>query len=125
MRAVRSGHFAAQPRRGEDLARIAEASRVERVAYALHQREIVRAEHPRHVAVLVGADAVLASQRSAGLDTVGEDFRRDFDRLVRLPWYPLVVADQRMQIAVAGVKHVADRQTRSPFEIADAREHLR
>ena len=92
---------------------------------ALHQREIVRREHRRHVLRLVRADAVLAGQRAARLDAVGEDLRGDLGRLVRLARNPLVVTDQRMQIAVAGVKDVADAKPRGPLERADARQHLR
>ena len=37
---------------------------------------------------------------------------------------PLVVADQRMQVAVAGVEHVADAQAGFDLERADSCEHL-
>ena len=43
---------------------------------------------------------------------------------LRLPGNLLVVADQRMQVAVAGMEHVADAQAAARLELADALEHL-
>src|SRR5207237_8453641 len=107
------GALATWPRRREPLAWIGEAARIERGAHALHEREILRRKHRRHVLRFVGADAVLACQRSARLDAVRQDLGGDLRRLVRLARHALVVADQRMQIAIAGVEDVADAQTRS------------
>src|SRR6185436_13225686 len=112
-------HFPTEARGGKHLARIAEAARIEHRAHALHQREIFGGEHRRHVLRLVGADAMLAGERPSGIDAVAQDLGGDFDRLFGLAGDPLVVADQRVQVAVAGVEHVADAQTRSLLQIAD------
>ena len=53
-----------------------------------------------------------------------EDLGGDLLGVFRLSGNRLVVADERMQVAVAGVKHVADAQARSRFQLADATEHL-
>ena len=96
-----------------------------RVAHLLHHVEVVVGEHARHVVPLVRADAVLTGDRAAGLDAVGEDLAGDFLGQRRLPRNPLVVADQRVQVAVAGVEDVADRQTRSLAERARSGRALR
>src|SRR4029079_9216007 len=64
------GHFAAQPRSGEDLPGIADARGIERAAQPLHRVEIGVGEHFGHIGRLVGADAMLACNGSAGVDTV-------------------------------------------------------
>ena len=103
-------------RRRKHLAGIADAGRIERAAHQLHRVEIGRRKHLRHRRRLVGADAVLARDRPAGLDAVRQDLRGDLFRELALPGNSLVVADERMKIAVAGVKHVADAQPRALFE---------
>ena len=85
MAAIGAGHFAAQPRRGKHLAGIAQAraDRTPTRTRCISARSSAR-EHRRHVLRLVGADAVLAGQRAAGVDAVGEDLRRHLGRLLRL-----------------------------------------
>ena len=117
MLAIRARHLAAQPRRRKHLARIADAVRIERAAHAAASRRDRPAVNiSRHVRLLVGADAVLAGDRAAGLDAVRQDLRRDLLGVLRLARDRLVVADERVQVAVARVKDVADAQARSRFE---------
>src|ERR1019366_2922302 len=68
-----AGHLAAQPGRGEDLARVAQVSGVERAADQLHGVQVVGAEHLGHVPGLVHADAVLAGDRAALFQARVED----------------------------------------------------
>src|SRR3954466_2879414 len=65
---VRTRNLAAQARRREDFARIAQALRIEGAADALHQRQVLGREHRRHVLRLVGADAMFAGQRTTRID---------------------------------------------------------
>jgi hypothetical protein len=128
-RGVTCGRRGRLPRPGgvdRDLAlpHTGEGARIEHRAHALHQREIFGGEHRRHVLRLVGADAVLAGERAAGIDAVAENLGGGFDRPFRLAGNPLVVADQRVEVAVAGMEDVADAQARSLLEIADAVQHL-
>ncbi len=81
-------------------------------------------EHLRHVGLLVGAHAVLAGDRAARLDAVVQDLGRDRLGVLGLAGNRGVVADQRVQVAVAGVKDVADAQPRALREIADAPQHF-
>src|SRR5262245_48834784 len=73
MRVIRSGHLAAESRRREHFARIAQPLRIEGAPYGKHDVQIVVREHLRHVVGFVRADAVLAGERSARVDAVLED----------------------------------------------------
>src|SRR6185436_9899013 len=108
MLAIRTGHFTAQARRRQHLAGITETTGIDRVAHLLHHVEIVLREHARHVIALVGTNAVFTGDRSTGFDAIGQDLPRHFFGQRGLSWYALVVADQRVQVAITGVEHVAD-----------------
>src|SRR6185369_9176497 len=125
MLSVRSRHFAAQPRCGKDLAGIAEAIRIECASQALHGVEIVLTEHLRHVRFLVSTHAVLAGDGSSSVDTVLKDFSSNRFGMFCLAGDRFVVADERVQIAVARVKDIADGQTGPSLEIANAAKDLR
>src|SRR5882724_1940707 len=96
--------------RGKHLARIAEAAGIERVLEALHQREVRRREDQRHEVGLLEADAVLARDRAADLRAHLHDLRAGGDDTRLLAGLARIVEDVRMQVAVAGVEHVADAQ---------------
>src|SRR6202000_246879 len=68
-----TGDLAAEPRGGEDLARVAQRVGVEGAADELHGVQGLRAEHLRHVARFIHPDAVLAGDRPAVLDARVED----------------------------------------------------
>src|SRR5690348_10363852 len=125
MLSIGTRDLAAKPRRRQDLARIAQPLPIECVAELLHHVQVVIAEHAGHVLLLVDADAVLAGDRTAGVYTVAEDLARRVLRELRLSGNLLVVTNQRMEIAVAGVKHVTDRETTANRQLADALQHLR
>ena len=100
--------------------------RIERAPHELHRVEIVRGEHLRHRCLLVGADAVLAGDRAAGVDAVRAGSpTATCSACSAWPGNGFVVADERMQVAVAGVKDVADAQARARFESANPAQHLR
>ena len=79
----------------------------------------------RHRAGLVGADAVLAGDRAAGVDAGLEDLLGEQLRALRLARDARVVEHERMEVAVAGVEDVADAQAGSLRELVDAAQHLR
>ena len=73
--------------------------------------EIDFVEHLRHQVALLDADAMFAGQHAADLDAEPQNMsapkssaRCEFAGLVR------VEEDERMQIAVAGMKHIGDAQ---------------
>src|SRR5690348_13716461 len=108
MGAVRTGHLAAEARRGEDLAGVRETARVERRTDALHHLEVDLGEHQRHRAGLVRADAVLAGDRAPGLDACLEDSRCELLRAGGLACDAAVVEHERVEVAVARMEDVAD-----------------
>src|SRR5207253_10186789 len=113
--------LAAAARRGEDLARVGEAVRIEGGLEAAHRVEIRGIELQREVAVLLHADPVLAGDRSAGLDARGEDLEPSLmhARQLRL----LGEQDERMQVAVAGVKYVRDAHAVPRSDFLDRAQH--
>src|SRR5437764_9264221 len=60
---------------------------------------------------LLHADAVLARDRSAGLDTVLENVVAGTLRTRKLVGFASVEQNNRMEIAVSSMKDIADRQT--------------
>src|SRR5262249_54599345 len=125
MLSVRPWHFTAQARGGEDLARIADARWIERATQKLHGIEVGLREHLGHVCLLVHAHSMLAGDGAPGLDAVLQNLSRHGFGVRGLTGNGFVVADQRMQVAVAGVEHVANPQARAGLESSDATEDLR
>ena len=78
----------------------------------------------RHVALLVDADAVLAGDRAAGLDARDDDLAGQLLGALGLALGVAVVADERVQVAVAGVEDVGHAQAVLARELVDAVEHL-
>ena len=101
-------YLAAQPGGGEDLARVAQAGRVERAPDQLHRVQVVGAEHLRHVPGLVHPDPVLAGDRAAVLQARVQDRARHLLGRLGLTGHLVVVEHQRVQVPVAGVEHVRD-----------------
>jgi hypothetical protein len=101
-------HLAAQPGSGKYLARVAQAGRVERAPDQLHGVQVVGAEHPRHVPGLVHADAVLAGDRAAVLQTGIQDRAGDLLGRFGLAGHLVVVEHQRVEVSVARVEDVRD-----------------
>ena len=109
MHPVRAGHLAAEARRRDHLARVADPERVERAAEPLEDVEVALGEHARHRARLVHADAVLAGQRAARVEAGVEDRLRELARPLGLAGVR-VVEDERVEVAVARVEDVADAE---------------
>ena len=114
MTPIRARDLAAQSRRREDLARVAQARGIERRPDSQHHTEVVGREHRRHVLRLVGADAVLAGERTAGLDAIRQDLRRDLDRSIGLAR----ARSRRSKSTDAGCRLPRERRCRSAVRIA-------
>src|SRR3954454_11237419 len=119
--AVGPGDLAAQPGRRHHLPGVGQPVGVERAAQLLERGEVGLGEHLRHVALLVDADAVLAGDRTARLDAGEHDLAR---QLLGALGLALAVADQRVEVAVAGVEDVADLQPVLLGQRVDALEHV-
>ena len=87
--------------------------------HAAHQVKIGVAEKQRHEFIFFHAHAVFAGQRATQLDTIAEDFMGSGDGVFKLPRIARIVEDDGMQVAVAGMKDIADGET---VFLADAAE---
>src|SRR5439155_10262399 len=124
MLAVGWADFHARLAGREDLPRVAEPARIERLLHAVHAGEIGLGEDERHVVDLLQPDAVLAGDGAAHLGADLQDLpaRRDDARL--LAWLPGVVEDIRVEIAVARVEDVADAEPMALDDLVHAAEHV-
>jgi hypothetical protein len=77
-------------------------------AFLLGQVGLV--EHGRHQVPLLGADAVLAGQHATHLDAQAQDVGAEGLRLLQVARHVGVEQDERVQVAVAGVEDIGDRQ---------------
>src|SRR5262245_50507228 len=121
---VGSWHLAAQPWSGEDLPRVAEALWIEGRSDELHDVQVVGREHLGHGLWFVCPNTVLTGNRPSGFDAVGQDFGADGSGLFRLAGHAFVVADERMEVAVARVKDIGDPQAGPGFELPDPVQDL-
>src|SRR5215212_9409757 len=100
--------LAAKAGGGEDLARVADPVRVEGAPQELHDVHVVGGEHLGHVLHLVAPDAVLARERPTVLQAGEDDLPGQLFGLVGLTRGVVVVEDERVEVAVAGVEDVGD-----------------
>src|SRR5262249_7080838 len=121
MRAVGDAALAAGLARGEDLAGIAEAARVESLAKLMHEGEVRLAEDERHVVHLLEPDAVLAGDGAADLGAALEDLAARLDHARFLTRNARIVEDVRVEIAVARVEDVAHAEAVRRRDLVDPR----
>ena len=100
--------LAAQPRRGEELAGVGDAVRVEGAAHQLHGVEVLGGELVRHLGLLLHADPVLTGDRAAGVDAQLRIAKPSCSASCGRSGHRVVEQDQRVQVAVAGVEDVRD-----------------
>src|ERR1700688_863793 len=114
---VHAAEFSATAELRKHLARIEQAFRIEGAFQPLLLIQVDLVEHRVHEIALLDADPMLARQNAANMNTEPEDLRAkrlspvQFTRLVG------VIKDQRMKVAVTGVKDVGHAQP-------EARLHL-
>src|SRR4030095_17148752 len=84
--------------------------RLEDGAGAVHHQQVVRGEEDRPLRDLLHADPVLAGHAAAELDARFEDLPPGREHARDLAAVALVEEDDRMDVAVAGVKDVADQE---------------
>ena len=105
-------------RAGEHLVRIAAALGIEHAPQQPHRVQILRSELLRHEIDFLHADAVLARDAAAQLDALFQDLVAGGERAADLIRIAFIVKNQRMNVAVAGVKDVRNAQ---PVLLAAAR----
>ena len=107
---VHAAEFSAAVQGREHLAGVEQALRVECTFQPLLLVEVDLAEHFAHQVALFDADAMFAGQHAAEFDAGPQDIGAEGFRPLHLAGLVGVIEDQRMQIAVAGMKHVGDPQ---------------
>ena len=94
----------------EHLAGVQQTVRVEGAFEALLMGEVGFVEHCSHEVALFDADPVLAGQHAADRNAQPEDVGTEGLGLLDLARLVGVVENERVQIAVAGMKHIGDAQ---------------
>src|SRR5664279_3123205 len=107
------------------LAGIKQALRVERAFQPLLLVEVDLAEHLRHQVALLDADAMFAGQHAAEFDADPQDIGAEGFGPLHFAGLVGIIKDQRMQIAVAGMKHIGDAQVVLYRQLPDSRQRLR
>ena len=106
------------------LTRVEQAVGIECAFQALLMRQVAFVKHRPHQVTLFDADPVLASQDAADLDTEPEDIGAKGLGTLDLAGLVGVVKNQRVKIAIAGVKDVCHRESMPVRESTYARQDL-
>jgi hypothetical protein len=117
--------FAAAFAEGKDFAGIERGIGIEGVMDASHEIEIGVGEDQRHELGLFHADTVLAGERAADFDAVTDDFGGGLHGAFELRGVARIVQNDGVQIAVPGMKNVADLKAELRANLLDAAESLR
>ncbi len=117
--------FAAAFAQGEDFAGVEGGIGIEGVVDAAHEIEIDIGEEERHELGFFHADAVLAGERAADFDAIADDFGGGLEGAFELLFVARIEEHDGMEVAVAGVKNVADLKAVLIADLLDAAESLR
>ena len=117
--------FAATFVEREDFAGVEIACGIEGVVDAAHQSEVGIGEEQRHEFGFFHAHAVFSRERASDFDTITNDFGGGLHGAFELSAVARVEENNRMEIAVASVKDVADLKAELRADVLDAREGLR
>ena len=115
--------FSAAVQRWHGFARIEQGVFVEGCFHRMKQRQFGGAELHAHGIYFFHADAVFAGNGAAKFNRQLEDFRAKGLGALEFPRAVGVIQDQRMQITVAGMKHVHAAQTIFGGQCGDRIEH--
>src|SRR6266699_1077293 len=119
-RARTGANFAAAFAEREDLAGIEQTSGIEGVVDAAHEVEIGVGEKKRHQLGLFHADAVFAGECATNFHAIADDFRGGLHGMFELPPIARIVENDGMKVVVAGVENIANVETISRADMADA-----
>ena len=122
---VHASHLRAAMECGHRFARIEQSLRVECVLHAMEALELGRRELHAHVADLLHAHSMLAGDRPADFNAELEHFGAKGLRLLGVAGSIRIVENQRMQIPVAGVKHIHAGQAEFGRQLGNALQHWR
>ena len=94
----------------KDLARVEQAIRIESAFEALLVRQVALVEHRSHKVALFDADPVLTGQHATDLDAELEDIGTKGLGTLDLAGLVGVIENKWMEVAVAGMEDVRDRE---------------
>jgi hypothetical protein len=109
----------------DDLPRIRTTVRVEHLTQPAHRGKRIGREDEIHVFDLVEPDAVFTRYRTARRDARRHDLAHRRVNPCLLIRIVCVVSDVRVEISVAGVKYVADRDPLAVGDLANGCENVR
>src|SRR6185436_5848509 len=107
---VQAAELGAAVQLRENFSGIEQAFGVERTFDPLLLIEVDLREHYRHQVALLYADTVFAREHAADFDTQLEDLGAEFLGFLQLARNICVIENERMQIAVPGMKNIGDAQ---------------
>ncbi len=79
--------------------------------YPLHDLDIIIREHSGEIIAFLHSDPVLAGDGPPHLHTHLEDPPGQLFRSFQVSGNPTIIKDERMQISIAGVKHIGYPET--------------
>src|SRR5687768_358375 len=108
----------------QHLRRIRPTVRIPHSTYCAHDLHSAVTEDEIHILALIDADAVLASDRSARINTCTHHLARRFFNARDLIGKATVEYNRGMQITVARMEHVAESELVTPCDLVNPVEHL-
>src|SRR4051794_33139687 len=122
---MHAAEFGAAMKRRKHFAGVQQALRVERTFEPLLLVEIDIAKHLRHQVALFDAHAMFARQHAAKFDADPQDVGTKGFGALHFIGLIGIEKDERMQVAVAGIKNIGDAKIVFCGKIADSRQRLR
>ena len=108
-------NFSAAFGAGKNFAGIQQTCGVECVTNAPHQIQLIFSEQKRHQAIFFHAHAVFAGDGTAHFDAEADDFFGGGDGALKLFFFARIEKNDGMEVAVAGMKNIADFEIRISF----------
>src|SRR5262245_38354935 len=109
--------------RGYGLSGVQQLRGIEHFLDGVNHRELVRVELRTHLLQLLDTDAMLTRDGAANGYTKAQDFAAETLCLLELLGHVGVVQDERVQIAVSGMKDVGNTQTVAGREARDVLQY--
>ena len=85
--------------------------RVKRTANELHRVKITVGKHLGHVLSFVGTNTMLTRNRPTDIKTVSQDLGCNILSQISLALDPIVITNERVKVAIAGMKHIPNFQS--------------
>jgi hypothetical protein len=117
--------FAATFVYGKDLARVQQAGGIQGVVHTAHEGEVRVGEEQGHEFALFHANAVLSGETAANLNAVANDCGGSLEGALVLLRVARIVEHDGVEIAITGVKDVADSKAELLTDLLNAAQSLR